>query len=375
VKARILQLVGSFHQGGSERQALSITRLLHEEGSFEVHLATLSDEGILEAEADGIGLGDIPVFSLTSFFDPTFIRQVRSCAAYLKARKIDLIQTHDFYTNVFGMAAAKLAGTRVRIASKRETGVMRSTAQDVVEKIAFGQATNIVANSAAVREHLIRRHIPANKITVIHNGVDTSRFSVVVDRGEICRELGLPDADDLQFVVMVANLRHAVKNVPMLLRVARKVSGQKSKVHFVVAGEGELETELKQMAGELAVAENVHFIGRCNDVPSLLAAADVCVLTSTAEGFSNSIIEYMAAGRPVVATNVGGASEAIVEGDTGFIVDPDDDEAMAARLMEVLSDPEKAVKMGSRGRQKAANDFSQTSQLSKTLTLYKQCLS
>jgi L-malate glycosyltransferase len=109
-------------------------------------------------------------------------------------------------------------------------------------------------------------------------------------------------------------------------------------------------------------------------VPDLLAASDVCVLSSQAEGFSNSILEYMAAGRAVVATNVGGASEAIVEGETGHLVNAGDDRAMAERLISLLRDPEKRRTMGIKGRRRVEQSFSTENRLTTTIALYKKFL-
>lgn len=371
MKKRVLQFIGSFHQGGSERQAVSLARLLHADATYDVFFATLNKEGVLLDEIESLGLPEIEEFKLTSFYNANFVKQVRRGSAYLLENKIDIVHTHDFYTNVFGMAAATLAGVPVRIASKRETGGMRSSAQEFVEKLAFGRANAIVANSAAVRDHLVERSVSREKIRVIYNGLDLSRFSASAsDENILARQFGLPVGDGVELVTLVANLRHSVKNVPMLLRAAKIVVAELPDVHFVIAGEGELENGLREVSAGLGVADNVHFIGRCSGIPALLAISDVCVLTSTAEGFSNSILEYMAAGKPVVATNVGGAAEAIVDGETGFLIASDDDKVLAARLAELLSDGERAIKFGSEGRRIVSDKFSAEAQLAATMELY-----
>ncbi|CAN5494635.1 glycosyltransferase family 4 protein [soil metagenome] len=368
MKKRVLQFIGSFHQGGSERQAVALTKMLKDDGSFDVFAATLNNEGVLRSDIETFGLPEIPEFPLTSFFNPNFVRQVRGCAKYLRDNKIDVVHTHDFYTNVFGMAAASLAGVPVRIASKRETGGMRSAAQKFVENIAFGRASAIVANAEAVREHLIARGIASDKIAVIHNGIDISRFDVPVDRAVVFDRYGLPV--DSRIVTLVANLRHSVKNVPMFIRTAKRVTETLPDVHFVVAGEGELRPELEGIAVRLGVAANMHFIGRCDDVPALLGSSFACMLTSDAEGFSNSILEYMAARRPVVATNVGGAAEAVTPKVTGYLVQRDDDNWAAMHLTDLLRNPSMASEFGEAGRKVIEQQFSQTAQLTKTLELY-----
>jgi L-malate glycosyltransferase len=362
VKKRILQFIGSFHQGGSERQALALASMLKKEGSFDVSIATLNRDGVLAANAEEIAGGEIAEFPLTSFYNANFVRQVRRCSKYLRENNIDIIHTHDFYTNVFGMAAATLAGVPVRIASKRETGGMRSRAQEFVEKFAFGRAHAIVANSESTRDYL-DRYVSSEKIRVIYNGVDLARFN---GSGN--------STNGHKSIAMVANLRHSVKNIPMLLRAAKRIVADIPNAKFVIAGEGELESQLKHTANVIGVAGNVQFVGRCSDVPSLLATSSACVLTSSAEGFSNSILEYMAAGKPVVATNVGGASEAIVDGETGYLVASDDDEAMAKKLIEILGDEKKAHDMGEKGKRRIVENFSAVAQLEKTLRLYNGLL-
>ena len=119
----------------------------------------------------------------------------------------------------------------------------------------------------------------------------------------------------------------------------------------------------QNLAKDLEITEKTHFIGRCADVADLLGISFAGVLTSRHEGFSNSILEYMAAKLPVVATNVGGASEAIVDGENGFLVKSDDDEALANRLIELLEDEEKARKFGENGRKIVEERFSLAAQV------------
>lgn len=361
MKKRVLQLIGSFHQGGSERQAVALASMLKKEGSFDVSIATMNREGVLLKDAETVAGGEIAEFPLTSFYDSNFLRQARRCAKYLRDNKIDVVHTHDFYTNVFGMVSAALARVPVRIASKRETRGMRSRAQEFVERLAFSRAHAIIANSESTRDYLagsIRE-----KTHVIYNGVDLTHFNADGHSTNGGRS-----------VAMVANLRHDVKNVPMFLRAAKRVVADIPDANFVIAGEGELESQLKNTAKLIGVADNVRFVGRCADVPTLLAKSNACVLTSRAEGFSNSILEYMAAGKPVVATNVGGASEAIVDGETGYLVASDDDEAMAKRLSEILGDAKRAGEMGEKAKRRIVENFSADAQLQKTLRLYNKLL-
>jgi glycosyltransferase involved in cell wall biosynthesis len=374
VKKNILQLVGSFHSGGSERQAAQLVRLLREDETHRIFVACLDGEGVLRGDIERLGFTEIPEFRLTSFYDANMARQLARCRTFLRENQIDIIQTHDFYTNVFGMIAAALARVPVRIAAKRETGT-KSGAQRFIERRAYAFAQKIVVNAVAVRNHLIETGVAAEKIEVIYNGLDLSRFDLQNEtRAEVLRKFALPGGEDLKFVTIVANFRSEVKNHPMFLRAARRVKEKFAGARFVLAGEGELINRMKDLAKELGLENESFFIDNCGDVPRLLAASDICVLSSRTEGFSNSILEYMAARRPVVATSVGGAGEAIREGENGFLVASDDDAAMANRLLELLENPAQARSFGERGRALAAEKFSTEAQLGKALDLYDRLI-
>jgi len=375
---RILQLIDSFDEGGSERQALDLTRRLLESGKYRIFLASLKPGGVLRAEIENLDLGEIPSYPLNSFYDPNAVTQLRRFVAHLRKSRIDVLHTHDFYTNIFGMTAGFLAGVRVRIASRRETTGMRTTGQTQLQRMAYGLAHQIVANSESVRQKLIEEGIKSKRITVIHSGLDPERVAAPpgLSRAEMLSAIGVGQMTRVpkQFVTIVANMRHEVKDYPMFLRVAKRVSKTIPKVGFLLAGEGELQGSLKQLASQLDIAGKTFFLGRSKNIAQLLNVSDVCVLSSKAEGFSNSILEYMAAGRPVVATDVGGAREVIVENETGYIVQSGNDELMATWIISLLQDPVRARVMGEQGRRVVEERFSSQVLLQKTEGLYERLL-
>jgi glycosyltransferase involved in cell wall biosynthesis len=375
LKPAVLQLIDSFNQGGSERQALQLTRLLYESDRFKVHLACLSPEGSLRATIEELDLGEIPSFSLTSFYDKNAVRQLRRFVSWLRSSRIDILHTHDFYTNVFGMSGGALARLPVRIASMRETAGMRSGAQAKVQRVVYSLAHHIVANSNAVREKLVAEGTSAERVTVVYNGLDIRRLTTQASRPEILALLGLPVYETRRFVTIVANMRHEVKDYPMFLRSARQIKDAIPDAAFLLAGEGELSDSLRALARDLGIEDATFFLGRCENVAELLSISEVCVLSSKAEGFSNSILEYMAAARPVVVTDVGGAREVVSEGETGYLVPSGDDAMMAARLISLLRDPEKARLMGNNGKRVVEEKFSCEAQLARTEELYDRLLS
>ncbi len=350
---------------------IQMASLLHNSGDFQVHVASLSTGGVLRSEIERL---QIPVidFPLTSFYDANMVQQTRRFVSYLKQHQIKIVHSHDFYSNIFGMTGAALAGVRGRVASKRETTGTRSLAQRTAERGAFKLAHAVVANAGAVKEHLVGLGVPARKIEIIYNGLDMTRFHLNGDTRDALQRLNLETLRGRPVITMVANFEYRVKDHPMLLRAAQRVKSEVPEAVFVIAGEGELRPETEKLANDLGLSESCLFIGRCASVPDLLAASDVCVLSSQAEGFSNSILEYMAAGCAVVATNVGGASEAIVEGETGHLVNAGDDRAMAERLISLLRDPEKRRTMGLNGRRRIEQCFSTENRLTTTIALYKR---
>jgi glycosyltransferase involved in cell wall biosynthesis len=227
-----------------------------------------------------------------------------------------------------------------------------------------------------VRETLIADGTRADRITVIYNGLDLTRLTGKSSRLEALRALHLPPdtPPSRRFISIVANMRHEVKDYPMFLRSARRVKEAVAEAAFLLAGEGELSDSLKGLTRELGIADSTFFLGRCERVAELLGISEVCVLSSKAEGFSNSILEYMAASRPVVATDVGGAREAIVEGQTGYLVLSGDDVKMAERIIMLLKDPMRARTMGENGRLVVQEKFSTEAQLRRTAALYDTLL-
>ncbi len=377
MKPNVLHIIDSFDQGGTERQAIQLVRLLHESNRYRVHLACLHDRGVLRSEVARLGIGEVTAYPLNSFFNRNFAVQLRRLKCCLREREIDIVHTHGLYTNIFGIIGATLAGVPIRIASRRETGGLRNGLRRWGERRVLSLSHAIVANAEAVRQDLIGEGVPSQKVMTVYNGVDVERFAppqIMRSREETLGMLGLPPESGRRFVTIVANVRHPVKDHPMFLRAARRVRDSVPQVAFVIAGEGELMTSLRALAKELRIERDVFFIGRCKQVAELLAVSEVCVLSSKAEGFSNAILEYMSAGRPVVATDVGGAREALVEGETGFLVPGGDDAAMADRIIALLSEPERAREMGEHARRIVKEKFSCEAQLAQTVSLYDELL-
>ncbi len=270
---------------------------------------------------------------------PVLAWQLWRFARLLRRGRFHVVQTHFRDGNLAGVLAAWMAGTGVIVSTRRGEPYWTSPFELGVLKWLNGKVDWFIANSEATRTRYARDEgIDIDRITVVYNGVDTDRFRLAraTDRVALRERLGLPGSAPV--VGIIANLR-SVKGLPDFLRAAAIVLRTFSDVHFVLVGEGEQELELRALGAELEIADRVHFLGAREDVPELLPSFDIGVLSSHFESFSNSILEYVAAGLPVVVTDVGGAREVIREGREGFVVPPRDHVNMARALSRLLEHP------------------------------------
>ncbi|MEK6283787.1 MAG: glycosyltransferase [Acidobacteriota bacterium] len=376
MKRNVLYFIYGLGEGGAEHQMLQLAKRMKESAGYRVHIACLLRSGDLLSEAEQLVGGEVPGFPITAFYNRTMLVQLRRFARYLRENKIEIVHAQDFYSNIFGMIGATLAGVPARIAFKGETEFSRSPRQRFAERCAFRLAHAVIANAEAVRNRIIREGVAATKLVTIYNGIDLQRVApnLAERREEVLAGFGLPYEPVRRFVTIVANIQHPVKDHPMFLRAARHVRNAVPEAAFVIAGQGQLKDRLKAYAAELGLTEDVFFIGRCDRVGDLLGVSNVGVLSSKAEGFSNSILEYMAAALPVVATDVGGAREVVIDGETGYLVPSGDDVAMGEHIISLLREPERARLMGERGREIVVEKFSWEAQVSILQNFYEKVL-
>ena len=213
-----------------------------------------------------------------------------------------------------------------------------------------------IAVSELSRDMLIENYrIPSHRIAAIRNGIDIARFDDAVDGDLVRAELGLAPSD--RVAILIGRFA-ARKGHNHAMRAVRLASTRVPDLRMIFAGDGELESELRAEAGELGVSDRVLFVGFRRDIPRLLAASDLLVLPSEDECLPLVILEAMSSRLPVVATDVGGISEAVDDGRTGILVSPRDAEGLADAMVDVLGDRERARAMGLEGRRKVEAEFS-----------------
>ena len=374
-KPRVLHLFNSLGAGGMERQTLQLVRLLTGTDRFEVHLAVQTPGGILTGEAEALAGHEVHAFPLARLYDLPALVQLARFAAHLRRLQVDLLHTHDFYTTTFGIAGAVMAGTPVRVASRRELDVFGAH-QRRLEHWAYRRCDVVVANCERLRHELIREGLPARRTLTIRNGVDPCRVAPPPHgvRDGLRSELRL--APERRVVTMLANLYNRKKDFETLLRAAAIVSRSFPAAAFVLAGDGNAaeRERLANLGRALGLADHLVLAGRCDRLGALLATSEIGVLSSHSEGLSNAVLEYMAAGLPVVATAVGGVAEAVAQGETGVLVPPGDAEALAEAIGGLLGDRDRARRMGEAGRRRTLQRFSPETMLTQTVSLYERLL-
>jgi glycosyltransferase involved in cell wall biosynthesis len=238
-----------------------------------------------------------------------------------------------------------------------------------LQKLVCRLADCILVNADAIRENLIEQGYDRSKIVVIRNGITMEKFREARRGAVIREELGFPASARL---VGVFSRLNRMKGIEYFLDAARVVAERFPDVCFLVVGDGAIKGELEEQARRLGLAQRIVFTGFRSDVPDLLMEAAISVLPSLSEGTSNTLLESMAAGIPVVATRVGGNPEVIEDGVSGLLVPPRDSTALAAVIGRLLEDEELALGLGQAGIRRVAELFSIEGSIDQTEHLYQR---
>lgn len=367
-RRRVLYTVNRMDVGGSQTHLLQVLRLLDRE-RFEPVLCCLTGEGaLLEAARDTgatvIGGG------LDGLKSPGAAAALARLAAAMRRRQIDVVHNYLLRANVVGSLAARLARVPVVLTSKRGCHERRGL-EMAGARLSNRLADCVTANAEAVRQ-FVHAHegCAIEKMVVIPSGIDTDRFAPRPG-GDHKQRLGLPA--DAIVVGSVTRMR-VRKGVEEFLAAMGRICRQRPAVHVVIAGEVELDDEVGAMVASAGLEGRLHLLGRRSDIADVLSAFDVFALSSHDEGMSNAILEAMAMERPVVATDVGGTGEVVVEGKTGHLVPARDVEALAAGIERVLGDPQRGRQLGVRGRQVVVERYSARSMVRQMEALYTRLL-
>jgi glycosyltransferase involved in cell wall biosynthesis len=290
----------------------------------------------------------------------------------LRRERPEVVHSYCFPANWRATIAARCARVPVIVSSDRNVNDWMKWYHCMFERFLTRFRKANVVNAVALKKFLAEREgIPVETIRVIYNGVDLTRFERAADVEEVKGELGIPPQAPVVGLVAVLSDK---KDIPTFLRAAVRVKEVIPDTTFLIVGDGRVRSELEGLAADLQLGDRVRFVGHSNEVPRLISAMDISVLSSLREGCSNSILESMALSKPVVATDVGGNGELIDDGGTGFLVAAGDDEALADKIIYLLENRDVSASMGRSGHEKVQKLFSVDRMVSETTSLYQTLL-
>ncbi|MFN0054086.1 MAG: glycosyltransferase [Planctomycetales bacterium] len=342
-RIKVVHLVLSLNIGGLEKVVYDLVRFT-DTGRFDIEVLCLDSVGALGPAFEQLGVR----------VEGMQVRgrglwgAIRAMASRLRQMRPDVLHTHNQAPHAIGAPAAWWAGVKAVVHTRHGRHTTSGWKQRLSQRIADKLTQRVVAVSGdAARISLDGDRIPQDKVEVIHNGIDLQRFS----------------APDRTFTttcyqaIHVARLNDPIKDQQSLLRAARLVADADPSFTLAIVGDGPDRGLLEALCDELSLRSHVTFLGDRHDVPELLGQARMFVLSSITEGLSISLLEAMACGLAVVATDVGGNAEVIQAGETGFLTPPRSPERLAAEILKLLRDPQLCLRMGRAGRRRVEEHF------------------
>lgn len=375
----IVYILGSLELGGTERQFLELMRRIDRD-RFDARVLAFHCQGQVRRELERL---DIPFrclafFGLPGKFRPAsyahLYRVLRSVAGYLRQERPQIVQSFLYWANVYGSIAAKLTGVPVIITGRRATMEPKYTRLlgQSLQNLSNACATCIVSNSDAVKQETLRRDAWVNeaKVRVIVNGVNVDVYAAPRNPQGLRTALTIPPQAPV--IGMVASLQPRKRHQDVLRAAAQVAQKYPDAIFLLVGRDDGIRARLERLAASLGVARQIRFTGERSDIPDLLAVFDVQVLASSIEGVPNAILEGMAAGNAIVATDIAGNSEAITHEHTGLLIPVEQPAAIAAAILRLLDDAELRDRLGRAAQIEVARKFGMDRMVERTEALYQE---
>jgi glycosyltransferase involved in cell wall biosynthesis len=351
--------------GGGERIALRLASLLPSYG-YRVSILTFlvhPQSALFEHPAP------CPIYQLPleRTYDLTALRAAFALRRFLREQKVQIVQTFFESSDLWAGLVVKTMSRAKLIWSRRDMGILRQGKHRAAYRLMAKAPDRVFAVSEQVRRHAIEvDRIDPARVQTIYNGLDLP----------IGTSAPRTHAAGAFHITTVGNIRR-VKGHDLFIQAAATVLEQYPEAHFSIAGEvlePEYFAELERLVENLSLTGRFRFVGGISNLPEHLATADVFVLPSRSEGFSNAILEAMAGALPVVATDVGGNAEAVAHGRSGFIIPPEDAGGLSAAILDLLADPARARQMGEAGKLLAAEQFTTEAMMRRITMVYADLL-
>lgn len=366
-KINIMHILHSFDAGGLEEVVINLINNLNP-SLFNIGVCSLTKGGAFK---NRIGHG-IKIFELNKKEGNDYLIPFRLMKLF-RQQKVQIVHTHNWGTLCEGALGAKLAHIPILLHQEHGTviSVIKNKKRRILTiKFLFSYVENqVIAVSNILRQAIIEfLNIDKSKIITIHNGIEINKFDIIIDKTSKRKELGLMDDD---IVVGTIGRLASVKNQKVLIQAIRYLLNRLPKIKLILIGKGPLEEELKIFTQNLNLTSKVLFLGQRDDIPELLKIMDVFTLPSLHEGISITLLEAMASGTPVIATDVGGNSEVVINGETGILIPPNDPIRLAEAINDIIKDKNKATLYAQAAKVQIKNKFSLEKMVEKYENLYK----
>ena len=352
---RIFFLNSTLRVGGAEKMVYELVRHLNH-NKFQIKVCCLYGSGLIGEMLMAEGI-DVNYSLMRNKYD---LIGVYKFLSLLKKSRVDLLYIDQGLVSLFW---GFICGRMLKVPSI--VSIVQNMVDScwwvrfksrLVNKLIMHRLDKIIAVSKARMDSLIKEYnIMPKKLILVNNSVDMDRFTDFKDKNVLRQEIGI--SEDEKVIGMVGRLVYE-KAYDIFLTSAQKISKLIPNSKFLIIGDGRERHSLEALASSLGIRKQVIFLGERQDIPQLISLFDVAVLSSRIESFPVVLLEYMAASRPIVATNVGGNTEIIINGETGYVVLPENPEALANAIMRLLKDVKKAEKIGKTARRLAEDNFS-----------------
>jgi glycosyltransferase involved in cell wall biosynthesis len=366
-KINVVHLVEELTIGGLEKTLTAVVLNLNKK-KYNVSVWCLREGGFFADKLVKEGI-DVNILHISTSRNPLSIYKLYRL---LKSHKFDIIHTHAYSAGTIGRMSAFLAGVPVIISHNQNIYNYYNKYYHFVERLLSYITDGIICVSDVVKKFANETQgIDTKKLVTIYNGIENVRSVSGKETSGLRKELGIPV--NYSVIGTIAQFSEK-KGLGYLIRSASILLKLRKDVNFLLVGDGTIMGELKQLCHNLKIGENVIFAGERGDIPEMLSLIDIFVLPSIREGLPLAILEAMACGKPVIATNVGGVPEVIKNGINGILVQPKDPDALHNAMKELLNDAAKRKKMGREGMDICAKSFSSKVMVDRIEELYETLL-